>query len=230
MEDKIDVKLYEQLAKEKQALVEVIQSQDEQLSSYKELGSPEEIDAALDKSMEVVNGLDGVDVSNIKKKVETLKKYEAIGSVQEINNAIDKATQIIESYLKCGSPAEVSLALEAAGRTIDKYSKFGSPNQIQESLKLMHQYEELGSIRELDQALSILEDRIESTKCEQLAAKYNVDTQMVHKMFETVNDLSTVEKLLDEGLFSTKRSTKEKERKVGRVDESLIRRVGKAIM
>jgi len=223
-ENKIDVKVYEDLVKEKQALIEVIGSQDSMLESYKKLGTPEQIDEALNKASQIVDNLKGTKISTVKSAMSELACYHKIGSVSDINKAIDKSTKIIESYVKLGTPTQLSKVLDIT----ESYVKIGKPGvikkSINEAIKTINKYARLGSPKELDKALNILESKIVDTKCDTIAAKYNTSSAVVRKMYEKVNDFKVVGELLDEGLVSkskTKLAGKTTEKKV---NESIIGR------
>jgi len=228
----IDVKVYEALVKEKQALVEVVGSQDAQLEAYKKIGTPEEITEAIDKSLKIAENLEGVDIPTVKSCMEELTSYRNLGTVDELNQAIDQSVSIIESYLALGSPLEIDKAIVESKSLIEKFTAQGTVESVVAMKEEINTYHELGTIDEINKAMDILEEKVTETKCEQIAAKYNTDAATVHKMYEKVSDFKIVDELLNEGFASrvkTKKPEDDNKTRLG-INESIVTRITKQLM
>lgn len=224
--------IVEAVIREKQALVEIIESMDTQLKAYKDLGTPEEITEALDKGRQILEKFENVNLNTVSEDIEELKKYREFGSSEDVQKALVSSKDILESYLVLGSPIEVDTALNMSRSCINSYKKFGSPASITETLEKISAYEELGTVEELNKALDILEARVLDSKCEQVAAKFNSEAQLIRKMYDKVHDFKVVESLLEEGF--SKRTTRTEKTSTGnaRLDESnsTVKRLASKIM
>lgn len=224
-----DTKIIESVIREKQGLVEIVQSLDTDLKAYKELGSPTEIAEALDKGMSLVAKFEGVDLNSLSSDLAELAAFREIGTVKEVDQSISQSTEVLESYLSLGSPVEIDKALTLAQGLIRSYKKFGSPEEVAEAMESISVYEELGTTEELTKALDILEERVVANKCEQVAAKHNSDSVLVRKMYEKVQDFKVVEDLLDEG-FSKKPAANRVVDGKNNINESTVRRIAGKLM
>lgn len=212
-------KLAEQLLKEKQALTEVVQDLHGQMTAYQELGTPEEISLAIDKATQLVESLNGVDVGEVKTQLEELKGYRELGSLQEVTEALDKSFNLLTAYKDLGSPDEVNEALDGAIKTITDYK-------------------ELGEVAEIKEVFEKFSTAMITNKCESIATKYNVSTDLTVKLYNKVEDFAVVEELLSES-FSTRKTTDKKlagketktepPKKVSKLNASVISRVAEKI-
>lgn len=204
----VDKKIFEDLVKEKDALKEAVSKINEQMETYKELGTPEEIKKAMDTATELVSKFEGVDVSHL----EDLKKYQELGTPEQIGEALDKSIEVISNYKKLGQASEIEEALD---RTFEVLSS----------------YKELGTPEELGEALSVLEEKLVTSKCEEIAAKFNNDTDLVRRMYNKVDDFEIVEELLEEtiGKKPEKKVDEGKEESVVNetINESVISKLSK---
>lgn len=144
-----------------------------------------------------------------------LKAYKELATVDEMKQLIDKSSQLTAKV------EGVDLdSIHADLEELAKYRAIGTPEKLEgaitSSLRLIQEYRQLGTPREIDTALEELKERGVAVKCEALAAKYNVKTSMVRKVFEKVNDFKTVEEVISEGL-----GRKPVDSKTGKMDESL---------
>jgi Prohead core protein serine protease len=101
------------------------------LWKYKESGSPDEVRTALDKAYDELKKYRGLgttsEISEAFDKAEILiKKYRELGTVAELHEALDTATKVFQKFQELGSPAEISLALDKAGKLAEgiKVGKF----------------------------------------------------------------------------------------------------------
>lgn len=186
-----DKKVMEDLIKEKQTLVAAVEDLDGQLNKYRELGTPEEIDEALTQAKAIVEKVKLINLATVEDDMKQLAEYRELGPVEQIDEAIDKSIEIISIYKELGKPEEVNSLLEHATSLLEQYSVLGKPAEIE---KILDTYQE----------------KIISSRCEEIGAKYNVDSSMVRKMYEKANDFSTVEELLELS-FSRKTSAPKKE-------------------
>jgi len=206
-------KLAEQLLKEKQALTEVVQDLDQTIAAYKELGTPEEITVALDKATSLVESLDGIDIKEVKAQLEELNQYKELGSVDEVTEALDKSYNLLVAYKELGSPDEVDEALDGAIKTITAYK-------------------ELGEVAEIQEVFKKFSDAMVTSKCESIATKYNVSSDLAIRLYNKVEDFEVVEELLSESLTTRKETKnedgkdgKKPETKKGKLSASIISRV-----
>lgn len=211
MDNTVDKRIFEDLVKEKDALKEAVSAINQEMETYKELGTPEEIKTAMDTATNLVEKFEGVDVSNI----EDLKKYQELGTPDQISEALEKSIEFINEYKNLGQASEIEEALE---RTFD----------------LLSSYKELGTPDELGEALEVLEEKLVTSKCEQVAAKFNNDTDLVRRMYGKVEDFDIVEELLEEtiGKKTVKKVDESKDGNTHSVvkeslNESLISKISK---
>ncbi len=205
-------KMVESLMKEKEALTDVVKSMDEEIGAYKGLGTPEEITEALDRASEIVEKIKGVDLDGIQEKLDTLIEYEELGTFEQVDEALDRGIETITEYKKIGEADEIDEALDRAAEVISEYKELGTPNEITE-------------------ALDILKDNVITSRCESVAAKFNVKTDMVKSMHEKVDNFDVIEGLLDESLSGRiEKPEYQKEEKLGKVHESVIGRISRGLI
>lgn len=102
---------------------------------YEKLGSPEEVEKALDLSEKVIwkykqsGSPDEVGLA-LDQSYEQLKKYRELGSPEEISTAFDKAETLIVQYRGLGTIAELNEALDTATKMFKRFQDLGSPSEI----------------------------------------------------------------------------------------------------
>jgi len=103
--------------------------------SYEKLGSPEDIEKALDLSEKVLwkykeSGSPDEVRNALDKAYEELKKYRDLGTVSEVSEAFDKAESLIKKYRELGTVSELHKALDTATKVFTKFQAIGSPAEI----------------------------------------------------------------------------------------------------
>lgn len=207
--------IVESLTKEKTALVAAVGSMDEELKAYRQLGTPSEISEAFDKVDEIVASIGAYKEIGTPTEIQeaidaaltTLAEYSVLGSPMEIRSFITESEYKSNLWKSLGTPAEVNEALTKSTKLIAGYKELGTPEEVNEALtkatKVISEYKELGTPEELGKSLDILEEKTISSKCDQIAAKYNVNSETILSMYGKVSDFSIVEGLLDEGFKGT---------------------------
>ena len=188
-----DKKVMEDLIKEQQTLAAAVEELDGQLNKYRELGTVDEIDEALTKAKTIVEKIKDISLATAEDDMKQLAEYRELGSVEQIDEAIDKSIETISIYKELGKPEEIGGLLEKATSLLEQYSVLGKPSEIE---KILDMYQE----------------KIVSSRCEEIGAKFNVDSSLVRKMYEKASDFDTVEELLELS-FSRKTSAPKKEEK-----------------
>lgn len=105
---------------------------------YEKLGSPEEVEKALDLAEKVIwkykqSGSPdevGKALDQAYEQLKQLKKYRELGSPEEISTAFDKAEALIVQYRKLGTIAELNEALDTATKMFKRFQDLGSPSEI----------------------------------------------------------------------------------------------------
>ncbi|MHA1866846.1 MAG: hypothetical protein ACTSXD_02135 [Candidatus Heimdallarchaeaceae archaeon] len=194
-----DKKVMEDLIKEKNTLVAAVEELDSQLNKYRELGTVDEIDEALTKAKAIVEKVKQINLATVEYDMKQLAEYRELGSVEQIDEAIDKSIETISVYKELGKPEEIDELLEKATSLLEQYSILGKPSEIE---KILDMYQE----------------KIISSRCEEIGAKFNVDSSLVKKMYEKANDFDTVEELLELS-FGRKISAPKKEEKIEKKTE-----------
>jgi len=95
------------------------------LAKYKELGTPEEIDAAItvaeeqDKNRKVFEAKHG-SPEKVGENLANLKKFEALGTFEQVDKALDAGTARLEEYKELGTPKEIDAALDKTEEIVEQ--------------------------------------------------------------------------------------------------------------
>ena len=160
-----------------------------ELSLYRKIGNPKEINILLDKMTEEISKYRELGtVSEVNRLVNIAEEYAKIGNSGDINECLDKLVSeiseyrelgtvnevgelinIVEKYMEIGSPEDISETLEEAKNIVSEYLEIGSITEINSALDrvegFLSNYSELGTVEEvseaLDQSQSVLESYLE---------------------------------------------------------------------
>lgn len=110
--------------------------------SYKEIGTPEEVNQALEGA---------------KKLAESLKE---LGTVAELNEALD----VLQKYTDLGAPDEINEAFEKTKVFVEKISELGTPEDIEGVMDLAESFLELGTPEEIGRVFELTEKIVEDMK------------------------------------------------------------------
>jgi hypothetical protein len=180
--------IFEELLSEKRALTEALATASEELVAYKAIGTPAEIDEALDKILSVKEALKGTSITEINTLKEELGRYKELGSVETVEEALDRSYNLLVSYKELGTPAQVREALT-------------------ESMTLIKEYKELGTPTEIGAVLESFESNLIESECDKIATKHNTSKSVVRKMYEGMGNFKLVSEVLGEAMATAPRKT-----------------------
>lgn len=135
------------------------------LKAYEALGSPEDIEKALDVAEE---------------SADQLKDYQALGTPEKIKEAFSKTKTFTESFKQnFGSVRQVSEALKLAESTGERLAKLGTLPQIE---KIVEEFEQMVADKEAEIEKKKVE---EQEKAEQdLAAEVGAEKEEIKEMLK----------------------------------------------
>jgi len=173
------------LGSEVSNLREQLKKADEKLAkmgSYEKLGTPEDIEKALDLSEKVLwkykeSGSPDEVRTALDKAYDELKKYRELGAVTEISEAFDKAENLIKKYRALGTVAEISEAFDKATAIFKKYQEMGSPKEIDLAL------DKAGKLAE-----SIKEEKFKE-RISKLATELGVSADSITEVAKKMSDV-----------------------------------------
>ena len=129
-----------------------------ELEKYRQIGSVDEIDEALDKAK------------------RALEEYKELGSPSEIEEALDEAISMLSQYKELGSPEEVEEALSKAKETLEKYQELGSPSEIEEVFS------------KTEEMIKQVMESMKKQKVEELADELNVPVEAIEKVYGKMSE------------------------------------------
>lgn len=148
---------------------EAIVQMGERLKAYEALGTPEEINQALDKAGAIVGELKG------------------LGSVADIKEGLQKANEFFKAN---GSPVAITEAL----KQVSEYKKLATVPELNKLIKVLEKYAELGSPAELEKVLGVLEAQQAELKkketlsaAEAFAAKHGIAKTVAESLLSTMD-------------------------------------------
>lgn len=136
------LELLETAQKESVTLQAMVTDLSKTTASYKEVGSPEEVNQALEGA---------------KKLAESLKE---LGTVAELNEALD----VLQKYTDLGAPDEINEAFEKTKEFVEKISELGTPEDIEGVMDLAESFLELGTPEEFEKVLELTGKIVEDMK------------------------------------------------------------------
>lgn len=132
-----------------------------QVVAYKYLGTPEEIEEALQVAEQRFTEYSELgSPEEIREALDHLRKYVEIGTCDQISESLKVGINVNQ----LGTPEEIEEAMEAASHTIQIYKELGTPAQIEEALDVLESYVDLGTPEEVQEALTRALDLVDTVK------------------------------------------------------------------
>jgi hypothetical protein len=168
------------------------------VSMYEALGTPREIDEALDSANKMISEYKkSGTTSEIDEALDSASKliseYKEFGTVDELTSAFTRIEAVVEDMGKLGTSDEVNRVLE----TLETYVKFGTPTSISEQVQLLLEYEELGSPDQLTKILDIAEKYATLGTPEEINHAFELTESTVNKI-KLEEKLNTAKKIASE--------------------------------
>jgi ribosomal protein S6 len=130
-------------------------------------------------------------VEDVKVKLETLKAYEAFGTpeaIAELKKTNEELVTALEDVLVLGETFEELGGSEAFAQL---------SKELADKTEALNAYEELGTVADLDEILSVYESEVTATKVKELSHKYKVDESVVANLFGKLEDPADVVQVLE---------------------------------
>lgn len=205
--------MFESLLNEKKNLESTITDLLSENESYSRLGSPRDIEKALELSKTQgellkeyldrgsVEDIDAITESydNLIKLVE---KYKILGTVGQIKEAFAKAAEVVATlneYKRLGSPKEIKevyVRTSKMAELIERYKTLGTPSEIEkvfeESLRgldMLSAYKELGSIKEIREVFTTTRGMVKSLKKYRSIGSFDEIQESYEKVVEAMKEL-----------------------------------------
>ncbi len=151
------------------------------LETYEKLGSPADVEKALDLAEKVIwkykeSGSPDEVRTALEKAFTELQSYKQMGTVTEIDEAFNKAESLIKKYRELGTLAELTEALDTATTIFTKFQELGSPAEISLALDKAAKLAE-----------GIKDDRF-GKRVEKLAGELGVPVEAIREVAKKMND------------------------------------------
>lgn len=130
-------------------------------------------------------------VDDIKVKFEALKAYEEFGTPEAIAE-LKKTNEEQAAALESASVASKTFEELGGSEAFAQLSK-----ELAEKTEALNAYEELGTVQDLDEILSVYESEVTATKVKELSHKYKVDESVVANLFGKLEDPADVVQVLE---------------------------------
>lgn len=170
----------------------------EELASYQEIGSVEDIEAAFKAAEEELDEYHKLGtaeeitetIKKAKKRIDDgsaeLSEYRKLGKPQQIAEALKSAKALNERISAIGSVEDIELGIRQGAKLLKKYASFGSPIAISEKLSSAN--------ARAEKYLKERNEMIVSHNAKRLSEKYNVS---VEKAAEIIREKKSVKAAAD---------------------------------
>lgn len=142
---------------------------------YKQLGSPKEIQDALETCENLI------------------KTYKAIGTPDDISKALTESKALLDEYRVLGTPKQLDEAIDKSVELITKYKEVGTPEEITEAIdrsyKVITEYQDFGTVEELKEAFDKMSKVVTTMKNESVEKKIKELSQELHVTEESIKKL-----------------------------------------
>ena len=228
--DKLKAKIAELEAKIKELEGKNASSTD-MSDRYKQLGSPKEIQDALETCESIIKTYKAIgtpeDISKaLTESKALLDEYRVLGTPKQLDEAIDKSVELIKQYKEVGTPEEISEAINRSYKAITEYQEFGTVSELKEAFDKMTKVVTTMKNESVDKKIKELSTELHVTE-ESIKKLYGkVSEQEIREVFKKVNESVT----LNKKFTAPAKINEDKEETVSRnpMNESRINRIMQA--
>lgn len=174
-----DKAVFEEMMKTQRELKAELATAKELVAKYEALGTPAEIEEALDKILAIKEGLSGKTLKDVKLMQEELTKYRELGAPEKVEEALERSFTLLSRYKELGSPELIDEALTSSMQVITEYKELGAPAEIAE-------------------VLETYERTLVESQCDKIATKFNTTTTLVENLYKHLGDFKLVGQVLQE--------------------------------